>query len=327
MSETTVRRSFSRSLLFLLPTTLLISVASCDAPDPSGPGGPDILFKGKPTNDPPIVVSSFDPKDGERGRRFELTVDGDGFQDGATVFLGRNGKPVSSITTHSTTVQGSTLLVGDIEIGLDAEIGDYQVVVSFRRGKGIGTESFKVKTVVDVVLTDGMQAGLSDLVVERDNDKNLIIGNFDRDHAITMNFTDLGDCTPVSTVLPSPAEIIKLVAELTGRSNPSFDFNPATFRMAIFRSSLGELGKHRLTVSREGTFDDANTGDTRIQLGGPHGGPVTVVEGPPDVFTFTGPVVVWAHGVGGGDGRKSNRIIQCPGTGSEPNKVTASVTR
>jgi len=176
-------------------------------------------------------------------------------------------------------------------------------------------------TLAAVVLTDGMEADLSRLVVERDNDKNLIIGNFDPDHAITMNFTDLGDCTAVSIVPPTDDQFTDLVAELTD------PFNPATFRMAIVRSSLGEPGKHRLTVGREGTFDDPNTGVTRIQLGGPHGGPVTVVENPPGsgVFTFTGPVVVWAHGVDGGGGRKSNRIIQCAGTVLEPNKVTATV--
>ena len=74
MSETTVRRSFSRSLLFFLPTTLLISVASCDAPDPSGPDAPDILLKGGPSGDPEIIVEDFNrldqplaPKEAEPG--------------------------------------------------------------------------------------------------------------------------------------------------------------------------------------------------------------------------------------------------------------------
>ena len=45
--------------------------------------------------------------------------------------------------------------------------------------------------------------------------------------------------------------------------------------------------------------------------------------------TFTGPVVVWAHGVGdGGIGIKSNRIIQCDGGGgADANKVVATLDR
>jgi hypothetical protein len=54
--------------------------------------------------------------------------------------------------------------------------------------------------------------------------------------------------------------------------------------------------------------------------------PVTVKWVSPDVFEWTGPVVVWAHGVGGGGGAKSNRIIACDG-GADDNKVVATLDR
>lgn len=194
MSETTARRSFLRSVLFFLPAALLISVASCDAPDPSGPGAPDILFKGKPSEDPPIVVSGFTPKEAEQEETFTLTVDGTGFQDGATVFIGRNGKPVSTITTIETRWNSlePLQLVADIAISLEAEVrDDYEVVVSFRRGKGIGTESFKVRRgkpgeVSNYTITD---LG-TDVLVQDVNDDGVLVGSSGDQAAVWQNIQD-----------------------------------------------------------------------------------------------------------------------------------------
>ncbi len=190
MSETTVRRSFSRSLLFFLPTTLMISVASCDAPDPSGPGGQDILFKGKPSGDPEIIVEDFNPKEAGQGDTFTLIVDGQDFQDGSTVFIGRKGEAVSAITTIETRWKSSTRLEADIAISLEAEArDDYEVVVSFRRGKGIGTESFQVRRgkVSNYTITDlGTEGFVSDI-----NDAGLIVGGF-QGHAARWELDENG---------------------------------------------------------------------------------------------------------------------------------------
>ena len=78
--------------------------------------------------------------------------------------------------------------------------------------------------------------------------------------------------------------------------------------------------RHLLLVYRDGTFDGP-TGHTRIMFGPTDDevgvGPGTVTwlsDGTDiDVFEFTGPVLVWAHGVGGGGGRKSDRMIPVGG--------------
>ena len=178
-------------------------------------------------------------------------------------------------------------------------------------------------------LADGMTTTDLHVFIGQDSDKKLTVNNTDFTHNIQMNFTKLGDCVGFkatkSGMLPSTGtngEVAKLVAELTAKVTSGF------FEMQIDRTRRGETSDdHGLLVSHDGTFAGP-TGHTRIMLGSPFSqvDPVTVTE-VNGVFTFTGPVVVWAHGVGGGGGAKSDRIIQCPGTGNDPNKVTATLTQ
>lgn len=167
-------------------------------------------------------------------------------------------------------------------------------------------------------LAFGMQTTGLDVTVKRDNSTELRVGNTEFEHAIQMNFTELGECTGVSFVPPDDDEIAALKAELERPVTEGF------FVMSIDKTSLGTTGGHVLLVQRDGTFVDPTTGHTRITLGGHVAGPVKVVEGPADVFEWTGPVGVSAKT---GSGRKSGRAIACPGIGDDPNLVTATLNR
>ena len=170
-------------------------------------------------------------------------------------------------------------------------------------------------------LVDGMETMGLDVTVKRDNSTELRVGNTDfMRPGITMNFTELGKCTPVSFVPPNDVEIAALKAELVGLVTEGF------FVMSIDKTSLGTTGGHLLLVQIDGTFVDRTTGHTRITLGGHVAGPVKVkvVEGSADVFEWTGPVGVSAKT---GSGRKSGRAIACPGIGDDPNLVRATLTR
>ena len=184
-----------------------------------------------------------------------------------------------------------------------------------------------------LTLADGMQTPSDPLdddplpvTVNQDSPKRLNVGNSDFVHDIQMNFMkpEPGTCVEIKAVNGSVAlsagEIAKLEAELT---EPVTD---GSFIMKIDKTSLGSPSDgNLLLVERDGTFEGPN-GHTRIMLGSPFDevDPVKVTQPDlnVDVFEFTGPVVVWAHGVGGG-GVKSNRIIQCGGAGD--NKVTATL--
>lgn len=174
-------------------------------------------------------------------------------------------------------------------------------------------------------------------VTVKDRTDQLEAGNTDFAHHIQMALYDnRGTCVGFkatkSGVLPStdPSndEVAKLEAELKGAVEAGF------FIMQIDKTGLeSPSGGNLLDVERDGTFDDApgtTHGTTRIMLGSPFDqvGDVTVKQPGTnlDVFEFTGPVVVWAHGVGGRGGEKSNRIIQCDGGGGgNANKVVVTV--
>ncbi len=198
---------------------------------------------------------------------------------------------------------------------------------------------------VTLDLADGMMttSGLP-VTVKTDRDDKLRVNNTDFVHDIQMNFMDLGTCVGFkgtkSSVLPSTDEVAKLEAELhdfSGTHGPSEPHTPGRlvtegfFVMQIDRTRLGRTsGDHGLLVQHDGTFDGP-TGHTRIMLGSSpfdQVGPATVTQdGEGETFQFTGPIVVWAHGVGGGGGIKSNRIIQCPGGATDPNLVTVTLDR
>ena len=101
--------------------------------------------------------------------------------------------------------------------------------------------------------------------------------------------------------------------------------------MQIDENSLDETSRdHLLLISHAGTFDDVNKGSTRIILGSTFDQlddvKVKQLDEDANVFQWTGPIVVWAIEVGR-NGVKGDRIIQCPGTEDDPNKVVATVNR
>ena len=175
---------------------------------------------------------------------------------------------------------------------------------------------------------DGMATSGFEVNV-KDRTNTLKVENNDFVQAIQMQFPDPDPGTCVgfkateSGVVPNDEEVGKLRDELNQLVTSGF------FVMQIDKTSLGSPSRgNLLNVERDGTFDGLN-GTTRIMLGSPFNqvAPVTVTSDANDVFKFTGPVVVWAHGVGGRGGEKSNRIIQCSGTGTAPNLVTVTLTR
>lgn len=124
---------------------LVVVYASCGQEAPSGPSDPgQPAFKGKP---PPesITVDDFEPDSASQGELFPMTVRGSGFGNGAKLVFVLDGEDVTTISTTTTSVT-DTELIADVEIGLEAVVSDeYQVAVTLRGSRGVGTESFKVK--------------------------------------------------------------------------------------------------------------------------------------------------------------------------------------
>ena len=142
-------QSSSRSLALLALLAILALAAGFAACGRESPGGlTDVtqpLFKGKPSSDP-ITVDDFDPKEGEQGQTFPMTVSGGGFGSGAKVVFVLDGEDVSTISTATTSVDATTL-TADVMIDLEAVVStEYEVAVEMRRGsRGVATERFEVK--------------------------------------------------------------------------------------------------------------------------------------------------------------------------------------
>ena len=325
MSWRAIAGRVRRPFLCFVSIALAAGVASCEPPGHGslGPEDADVRLAGKPPDDPPILVDDFDPKEGALGQRIALAVLGDGFEDGATVFLGRNGKPVKSITTHSTIVHSSTSLTGDIEIGLDADVGDYEVVVSFRRGKGIGTELFHVKEPVpgqggEVVTIDlSGDATATDQAAEitvESASKLLIQGISGFVDQLSFfaaagfpTIGSLGGCVtnPPDLETADPASLQRLIDRLEDVSQVR------GIAIQIDRKKLGQASRnnginHTWNDDADGhqirtRVIDSDLRDRRDF--------VTVTEGPVDVFTFTGgSVVSWDT--------STDQAIACPNGGS-----------
>lgn len=131
----------------LAPAVLIAAAASCNRQTPAGLDDAQVrpVFKGKPGGDP-ITVDDFNPKEGDQGQHFAMTVSGSGFGNGAKVVFVLNGDDVSTIATTTTSVdETGTNLTADVDIGLDAVVSeDYEVAVSLRGSRGVGTEKFRV---------------------------------------------------------------------------------------------------------------------------------------------------------------------------------------
>jgi uncharacterized membrane protein len=86
-----------------------------------------------------IAVLSADPATGEQGAALEVRIRGKGFLDGAVATWGREGVADTLIVVDQVVFVSDTELRATITIGMDADIGSYDVTVSNRR-KGIGSE-------------------------------------------------------------------------------------------------------------------------------------------------------------------------------------------
>ena len=93
-----------------------------------------------------IVVSATNPVEAPQGVTLDVQVTGSGFGSGAKAQWAINGVATDKVTTNATTFISSTELVANITIALDAPTEPlYDVIVTSRRKKGIGTELFTVK--------------------------------------------------------------------------------------------------------------------------------------------------------------------------------------
>ena len=86
--------------------------------------------------------------------------------------------------------------------------------------------------------------------------------------------------------------------------------------------SSTKVDQHLLQVEYEGTLE-SHTVHTLIIFGWVENATVERVGTSPDVFEFTGPILVTAGGVGGRNGKRGRRAIAC--SADDANLVTVTV--
>ena len=187
-------------------------------------------------------------------------------------------------------------------------------------------------------LADDMLTTGIDVTLDRDTDRLLRFGNnsgLDITQPIEMAFSAPtlalalsgdSDCDVMAGGTGNPGETLTdtewagLLAELGSMQSWSI-------KVQIDKTRLGRPSDdHVVRAWRDGTFDGPG-GRTSITLGGVYSHEVLTTAtliGVEDVWKFTGRVVVWAHGVGGG-GKRSNRTIACGG--GLDNTVTVTLHR
>ncbi len=169
-----------------------------------------------------------------------------------------------------------------------------------------------------LTLADGMQPATAFPVeVSKDTRKTLKVTNHDfAKPTITMNFTELASDPCVGVVgtnggtvpVRDDGTFKKLLEQLTATPDD------AKVVMQIDKTALGSASD-RHTVSVQYESPDRDLGLIRISLGSvfddvdPAAVTWTQTDDGPDVFLFTGPVVVWDAG----GGIKDQSVIQCPG--------------
>jgi uncharacterized membrane protein len=88
----------------------------------------------------PIVVQSAAPAQGEQGAMLEVTVTGSGFPDDPEVSWERSDLTHPQIAVQEVVFVSASELRATIGIDRDAELGTYDIVVTSRRKKGVGSE-------------------------------------------------------------------------------------------------------------------------------------------------------------------------------------------
>lgn len=98
---------------------------------------------GGPEKDP--TVTEVDPDTVPQDTTVDLTVSGRDFDDGSIAEFGIDGVVTEKVQTNGTTFVNSRTLIANVTVALDATIGDYDALVTTKRGrKGVGTEKLYI---------------------------------------------------------------------------------------------------------------------------------------------------------------------------------------
>jgi hypothetical protein len=113
---------------------------------------------------PTVTVSATEPARGEQGETLDVQILGEGFVDDAVVSWRRHGAADPLIVVEQITYVSATELIASIQIGAEADVAEYDVVVQSARiaGEGIGPGLFEVSsytpiTVLSVEPSEGEQ--------------------------------------------------------------------------------------------------------------------------------------------------------------------------
>lgn len=103
----------------------------------NGGGGPD--------KDP--TVTAVEPDTVPQDTTIDLTVSGRDFDDGSVAEFGIDGVVTEKVRTNNTTFVDSRTLIANVTVEIDATVGDYDALVTTKRGrKGVGTEKLHITT-------------------------------------------------------------------------------------------------------------------------------------------------------------------------------------
>ena len=124
-------------------------IGSCSDPTDATRTGPVVIgmssSRAAPTSS--VTVSGAIPSDGFQAMTLDVTVNGSGFDQGATATFPLNGVVDPRVHVNATRYVKSTQLVANVTIAPDAPTVKYDVAVLNASGKkGIGTELFTVNT-------------------------------------------------------------------------------------------------------------------------------------------------------------------------------------
>lgn len=111
-----------------------------------GEGLPTGQIEGDPDEDPdavalPLEVTGTDPAEAEQGESVDVRIFGEGFAEGSVASWERDGVADTLIVVSSVTFVSETELVASISVARETDIGLYDVAVTRKRKKGVGSEA------------------------------------------------------------------------------------------------------------------------------------------------------------------------------------------
>ncbi len=117
--------------------------AGPEPPAQAAAGGNGNGGGGAPEKDP--TVTEVEPDTVPQDTTVDLTVKGRDFDDGSVAEFGIDGVVTEKVKTNSTTFVDSRTLVANVTVAIDATVGDYDALVTTKRGrKGVGTEKLHI---------------------------------------------------------------------------------------------------------------------------------------------------------------------------------------